>query len=107
MERYLHRVGLRSPPARTERGLRELHWAQACSIPFENLTVLLGAPVALVPAALFAKLVNQKRGGYCFELNGLFAWVLKELGFEFKIHLARVKVQNPVPGPLTHQLSVV
>ena len=52
------------------------------SIPFENLDPLMGVPVAdLGPDALFGKLVRRRRGGYCYEQNGLMAYVLSQLGF--------------------------
>ncbi len=105
-ESYLARVNLSYAPKANEAGLFELHRAQAFSIPFENLSVFLGEKVPLGDGELTEKLLHKKRGGYCFELNGLFAAALKEFGFDFQVHLARVQVQNPEPGPLTHQLGV-
>src|SRR5690606_32471949 len=66
----------------------------------------LGEPVLLGVDQLFSKLVYGRRGGYCFEQNGLFAWALQALHVQFQVLLARVQVQNPEPGPLTHQLAI-
>jgi N-hydroxyarylamine O-acetyltransferase len=78
--------------------------AHSQSIPFENLDVLLGRPIELDEAALFAKLVHQRRGGYCFEQNGLLLRVLEELGFKVTPLGARVRLQRPreYTPPRTH-----
>jgi N-hydroxyarylamine O-acetyltransferase len=107
LDEYLNRIGLPRLPAANESGLHELHTAQIFTLPFENLSVFLGEPVELEPEALVAKMVRRKRGGYCFELNGLFAWVMRAAGLGFDVHLARVQAHNPEPGALTHQLSLV
>jgi N-hydroxyarylamine O-acetyltransferase len=106
-ENYLRRLGLEKAPALSPAGLRELHLAQACTIPFETIAPYLGDGVSLDPSALEAKLIRQDRGGYCFELNGLFLEALLALGFRARPLLARVLIGNAKPGPLTHQLSLV
>jgi N-hydroxyarylamine O-acetyltransferase len=86
--------------------LQALTAAHTQSIPFENLDVLLGRPIELDADALFRKLVLDRRGGYCFEQNGLFLHVLDALGFEAKPLSARVRLQRPrdfLP-PRTHML---
>jgi N-hydroxyarylamine O-acetyltransferase len=88
---YLARIGLARPPALTAAGLAELHLAHATHIPFENIDVLLGRPIRLDPASLHQKLVRDKRGGYCFEQNLLFAGVLESLGFRVTKLAARVR----------------
>jgi N-hydroxyarylamine O-acetyltransferase len=55
------------------------------SVPFENLSIHAGEPIVLDEAALFGKIVDAKRGGFCYECNGLFAGLLGELGFEVTI----------------------
>ena len=68
------------------------------SIPFENLDPLMGIPVAdLGPAALTDKLVRRRRGGYCYEQNGLMGYVLAELGFGVERLAGRVVWMNPNP----------
>ena len=102
---YLARIGLARPPAPTAAGLAELHLAHATHIPFENIDVLLGRPIRLDPASLHQKLVRDKRGGYCFEQNLLFASVLESLGFRVTKLAARVRYRaNNKLLPRTHML---
>jgi N-hydroxyarylamine O-acetyltransferase len=85
-------------------GLSEVHRAHAVSIPFENLDPHRGVPISLDPEALQRKLVDQRRGGYCFEQNLLLKSALEALGAEVDLMLARVRVGAP-PGairPRTH-----
>ena len=81
LQAYMARVGYSGPVAPTESVLCALHRAQVFAIPFENLDIHLGRPIRLDAASLWAKLVNGQRGGYCYELNGLFLLVLRRLGF--------------------------
>jgi N-hydroxyarylamine O-acetyltransferase len=70
--------------------LRGLHLAHMFHVPFENLDIRRGQPIRLSEEALWHKIVVQKRGGFCYELNGLFAWLLKQLGFDVTYLNARV-----------------
>jgi N-hydroxyarylamine O-acetyltransferase len=81
VEAYLARIGLplRSPDAGY---LRDLQVAHLRSVPFESLSIHLGEHISLVEAALFDKIVVRRRGGFCYELNGLFADLLAALGFD-------------------------
>jgi N-hydroxyarylamine O-acetyltransferase len=107
LSRYLTRIGLNKIPHPNEEGLRELHSAQAFSIPFENLDVNLGRTISLDPGYLVSKLIDQRRGGYCFELNGLFQMALNSLGFTVRPLLARVLYGQSEPGARTHQVLIV
>lgn len=107
VDEYLARIGLSASPSVNETGLYEMHRSHAFSIPFENISPFLSESVSLQPDQLQAKLLGRKRGGYCFEQNGLFASAAVAFGFDFQVILARVQVQNPEPGPLTHQLGIV
>jgi N-hydroxyarylamine O-acetyltransferase len=60
------------------------------NVPFENLDIGLKRPILLTEQALWNKIVVQKRGGFCYELNGLFAWLLKQIGFDVTYLNARV-----------------
>jgi N-hydroxyarylamine O-acetyltransferase len=60
------------------------------NVPFENLDIGLKQPILLTDEALWNKIVLQKRGGFCYELNGLFAWLLKQIGFDVTYLNARV-----------------
>lgn len=88
--------------------LRALHLHHNAAIPFENLDVLLNREILLDDPALEAKLVQGRRGGYCFEQNGLFERVLSTLGFEVRSLLARVVLSGPQQmPPLTHRVLLV
>jgi N-hydroxyarylamine O-acetyltransferase len=104
LEAYLARIGYLGPRAPTLEVLRALTAAHAQAIPFENLDVLLGRRIALDVDALFDKLVRQRRGGYCFEQNGLFLHVLATLGFDVRPLSARVRLDRPRSDtpPRTH-----
>ncbi|MCB1051631.1 MAG: arylamine N-acetyltransferase [Acidobacteria bacterium] len=103
---YLKRIGLGSEPSLDLAGLTQLHNAQFKAIPFENLDIQLGRSIQLDPESLWRKLVLQRRGGYCFELNGLLLLALRALGFEARPFLARVHLEDP-PSGRTHQLNAV
>ncbi|HVV50527.1 MAG TPA: arylamine N-acetyltransferase [Polyangia bacterium] len=104
LDAYFARIGYAGPRAPTLETLRGLTAAHATAIPFENLDVLLGRPIALEPEALFDKLVARRRGGYCFEQNGLLLRVLEELGFSVRPLSARVRIDRPraETPPRTH-----
>jgi len=81
VDRYLERVGLSGPLTPNLVSLRALHRAHLTSIPYENLDVQFGRPVTIEIPAIYEKIVVNKRGGWCYEMNGIFGWALKELGF--------------------------
>jgi N-hydroxyarylamine O-acetyltransferase len=87
---YLARIGYLEPIKRDAQTLRGLHLAHMQTVPFENLDIGLKRSILLTNEALWDKLIVQKRGGFCYELNGLFAWLLQELGFEVIYLNARV-----------------
>jgi N-hydroxyarylamine O-acetyltransferase len=103
LDAYLERIGLAAAPG---PGLTAIHRAHVTRIPFENLSPYRGVPVALEPDALTQKLVEQRRGGYCFEHNLLLKLALESIGAHVEPLLARVRNgQPPLPaGPLTHLL---
>jgi N-hydroxyarylamine O-acetyltransferase len=78
---YLNRIGFHDTPKPNLPTLRALQHAHIHAVPFENLDVQLGRPVGFDIDALFDKIVNQRRGGWCYELNGLFGWALQAIGF--------------------------
>src|SRR5438445_10608074 len=89
-EAYLERIGYRGPTRPSSRVLRRLHRRHLLSIPFENLDIHLHKPIILNEAALYDKIVKHRRGGFCYELNGSFASLLKKLGFKVSMLSARV-----------------
>ncbi len=70
--------------------LGSLHESHMLAVPFENLSIHYGQPIVLEEVALFDKIVRRRRGGFCYELNGLFAWLLRSLGFEVSLLSAGV-----------------
>ena len=90
LRQYLERLGFTKPPAPDERGLRALHRAHLRAVPFENLDIHLGRSIRLDHDRLMVKLLDQNRGGYCYELNGAFGSLLASLGFDVAILEARV-----------------
>jgi N-hydroxyarylamine O-acetyltransferase len=86
--------------------LKALHQAQLYTIPFENFDIQLGRGINLNPEVLFEKLVHHNRGGYCFELNGLFLMALKSMGFEARALLGRVHTTG-TPGGRCHQIQMI
>lgn len=82
IEAYLQRIAYSGPMRKDLATLTALHHAHLHAIPYENLDVQLGRPVTIERSAIFDKLVTRKRGGWCYEMNGLFGWALAELGFK-------------------------
>jgi N-hydroxyarylamine O-acetyltransferase len=95
LEPYLARIGYSGPVKPDLITLNALMRAHAQSVPFENLDVLLGRPIDLSPEALQRKIVSDRRGGYCFEQNGLLLSVLQTIGFTVTPLSARVRYQRP------------
>lgn len=81
-ELYLSRLGYTGPLTPNAETLHALHRAHLYCVPFENLDIHLGRAIRLDRAALFDKIVTRRRGGFCYELNGLFAWLLESMGFQ-------------------------
>lgn len=103
---YLARIGASRPTAPTLAALNAILGAQLSHIPFENVDVLLHRTIDIELDAVFDKLVTRRRGGYCFELNTLFAAALETLGFKVTPLAARVRWNIPegVPTPQSHML---
>jgi N-hydroxyarylamine O-acetyltransferase len=87
---YLQRINYRGPLSATSATLRELHIAHLLTVPFENLSIHYGESIVLDEEVLFEKIVRCRRGGFCYELNGLFAALLRSLGFEVALLSANV-----------------
>lgn len=104
---YLARIGHDGGVSVTEDTLIALHRAHAETIPFENLDIHLGRPIRNDLGSVFQKLVTQRRGGYCFEQNGLFAALLARFGFGVRAALARVTFGSAVPRIRGHLVTLV
>ncbi len=99
VDAYLARIGYEGTLEPTPATLYALHRAHLLTVPYENLDIHLGRPLTLSLPDIFAKLVIRKRGGWCFEMNGLFAWALRELGFTVTLLGAAVTRPNAPPKP--------
>jgi N-hydroxyarylamine O-acetyltransferase len=97
---YCARIGHSGRLDPTIETLRALHALHPAAIAFENIDVLLGRGVDLAPQAVDAKLIARRRGGYCYEHNGLFKRVLETIGFEVEGLAARVLWNVPADAPL-------
>ncbi|HEX4598399.1 MAG TPA: arylamine N-acetyltransferase [Burkholderiaceae bacterium] len=108
LDAYFERIGWGGPTRPDYDTLAGLLGAHMARIPFENLEVLLGRPVRLDLEALQRKLVQARRGGYCFEHSTLLAAVLEQLGFAPVRHTARVVLVLPRhESPRTHMVLTV
>ncbi len=87
---YLERIGYSGPLDASVETLRSLHLANLYTVPFENLDILRSRPIELGNAELFDKIVTRRRGGFCYELNGMFCALLRELGFPVTMISAEV-----------------
>lgn len=87
---YLERIQYDGELEPTAELLSSLHYANLLRVPFENLDIHLGRPIQLDEVHLYDKITNQRRGGFCYELNGLFAWMLRGLGFQVDLLSAEV-----------------
>ncbi len=96
---YLDRINYHGPLTPTAETLRELQVAHLLTVPFENLSIHAKEPIALNDDALFEKIVRRRRGGFCYEANGLFAALLRALGFNVKMLSAGVANAEGGFGP--------
>jgi N-hydroxyarylamine O-acetyltransferase len=99
INQYLARINYDGPTTPDAETLRRLQLAHLYSVPFENLSIHSHEPIELSDDALFEKMVVRKRGGFCYEDNGLFAWLLRSLGFDVAMLSARVSNAQGEFGP--------
>ncbi|AUG75766.1 acetyltransferase [Kitasatospora sp. MMS16-BH015] len=102
VDEYLARIGAARPARPDLDGLRRLQEAHLLAVPFENLSIHLGEPVSLDEDALLAKIVDRRRGGFCYELNGAFAALLTALGYRVDLLSARVFGAAGLTTPFDH-----
>ncbi|MFD1144721.1 arylamine N-acetyltransferase [Larkinella insperata] len=106
LDAYFRRIGYTGDRTPTLEALREIQRLHTATIPFENLNPLLGIPVLLDLGSLQQKMVQNGRGGYCFEQNQLLSHVLKALGFRVRGLAARIlwNVPDGVVKAISHKL---
>ncbi|MEZ4713518.1 MAG: arylamine N-acetyltransferase [Caldilineaceae bacterium] len=96
LEAYLGRIGFTGSAKADLDTLTALHRRHVMAITYENLDIHLGRTLTLDMAHIFDKIVEQRRGGWCYEMNGLFAWVLAEIGFD--VQMLGSRVGSPAQG---------
>lgn len=104
---YLKLLGLSSPVAANLEFLERLQFAHLHRVPFENLDIHRGAPILLELDHLFQKIVVQRRGGFCYELNGLLFGLLKSLGYDCWLVSARVYEGPRKYSPFFDHMAIV
>src|SRR5215510_13923148 len=104
---YLDRIRAERPRLFDAAALRALHRAHLLSVPFENLSIHLAEPISLDQGDLIDKIVNRRRGGFCYELNGAFALLLGALGAEVVLTAARVWTGENFGPPFDHLALLV
>ena len=87
---YLDRIGYSGPTRPSDETLRALHRAHLFTVPFENLDIHIGRKIICDEGRFLDKIVKEGRGGFCYELNGAFAALLRELGFQVSLFAASV-----------------
>jgi N-hydroxyarylamine O-acetyltransferase len=97
---YLSRIGYDGPLACDLDTLFALHRAHLLAIPYEDIDVQLGRRLTVDPAEAFDKLVTRRRGGWCYEMNSLFAWALGEIGFDIARMAGEVMREERNPGAI-------
>jgi len=105
---YLERINYHGATTPCAETLRALQLAHLLAVPFENLSIHAGEPIVLQDEALFKKIVGSRRGGFCYEVNGLFAAFLRALGFDVTMLSAEVANADGVYSqPFDHMTLMV
>ncbi|XP_069840521.1 arylamine N-acetyltransferase, pineal gland isozyme NAT-3-like [Dendropsophus ebraccatus] len=109
LKAYLQRVNLTDTGPPSLSALQELHRHHVLSVPFESLSIHSGEKIILDMSWIYDKIVVRGRGGFCYENNGLFSWLLQQLGYQPRVLEARV--MNPKNGtyglPFDHMILTV
>jgi len=107
VEAYLERINYRGPVDPTAETLRRLQVAHLLTVPFENLSIHADEPIVLNDEALFEKVVRRGRGGFCYELNGVFSTLLRTLGFDVARLSAGVMIPERGFGPAFDHMTLM
>ena len=96
---YLERIGYSGPATPNAEALRDIHRAHLFAVPFENLDIGWKREIRIDQQAFLRKIIEDRRGGFCYELNGAFAALLEALGFRVTLLSARVPHSDGSNGP--------
>ena len=99
IDAYLARIGYDGPREPSYETLRELHVRHLRTVPFENLDIHWKRPIVVDVDRFVHKIIAERRGGFCYELNGAFGALLRELDFDVSMHSARVISADGTFGP--------
>jgi Arylamine N-acetyltransferase len=106
IKKYLERIGYKGEAKVDLDTLKALNSCHVKTVPYENLDILAKKDLRLDIPSLYDKVVVRRRGGYCFEVNGLFAWLLQEIGFEVVQHFGRWMRGEPLEAPMRRHRSI-
>jgi len=109
LDEYLAFLGYKGDKEPTMANLKQLHSLHLHKVVFENMSCIIGEDIQLDIDWLFDKIVKRGRGGFCFELNGLFHWLVTSMGYS--VQMVSAAVVAPTPSgfsfPLDHMINVV
>ena len=106
VDAYLKRMGYAGPLKPNSNLLRDLHRAHLFAVPFENLDIAFGRKIICDEDAFLRKIIERHRGGFCYELNGAFAALLRSLGFQVSLLSARVPREDGSLSPEFDHLTL-
>jgi N-hydroxyarylamine O-acetyltransferase len=106
VSRYLDRISYSGSREPTPATLHQLHRAHLFAVPFENLDITLGRKIVCDQDSFLRKIVEQRRGGFCYELNGAFAALLRKLGFKVTLLSARAPREDGGYSPEFDHLAL-
>ena len=106
LDAYLARIGYKGATAPSTLTLRNLHRCHLQTVPFENLDIKMGRKISCDEEAFVRKIVQRNRGGFCYELNGAFAALLRQIGFTVTLLSARVPSEDGSDGPEFDHLTL-
>ena len=108
IKKYLDRIGFSDEPKLDYTTLCQIQEKHLKTVPYENLDIMRNIPLSLEPEDIYEKIVVRGRGGYCFELNGLYTWLLRGLGFEVTEFMARfLRDEKEIPMRRHRVLKVI
>ncbi len=104
---YLDRINFHKKIVVTKEVLFELQKTHLLNVPFENLDIHYGKKISIQPNDIYQKVIIEKRGGFCYELNGLFHQLLKKIGFNVKLISAQVHIKKGEYSPKYDHLAII
>lgn len=107
IQKYLDRIQYTGETSPTISTLKQLHQSHLLRIPFENLSIHMNEPISIQSDKLYEKIILKKRGGFCYELNSLFAELLTQLGYSVLLLSAGVANSNGNFGPEFDHMTIL